>query len=93
MELIYNKYKDYKVKYKGGSAYVCGYTSSHLIGAIQADLQFTFKKPKNGSFIDTTNYDHISYHFCYIDESTILKQIREEKFTTPLKIEDLEVEL
>ena len=93
MEKIYNLYKDYKVKYKGGSAFVCGYTNSHLIGAIQADLQFTFKKPKNGSFIDTTNYDHISYHFCYIDESSILKQMREESFATPLRIEDLEVEL
>lgn len=93
MELIYNKYKDYKVKYKGGTAYVCGYNDSHLIGAIASDLQFVFKKPKDGSFVDTTNYDHISFHFTYIDESTILKQIKEEKSTIPLKIEDLEVEL
>ena len=80
MKRIYELYKNYKVKYEDSEPVICGYTSSHLIGAINSgSLPYTFKKPKDGGFVDP-EYTHISYVFCYVDESTILKQQRKESF-------------
>lgn len=94
MEKIYNLYKDYKVKYSDCTAKVVGYNENMLIGVTQSDVPYSFKRLKNDSYIDTTiDYKHPSYRFVYVNESTILKQQREEKFTTPLRIEDLEVDL
>ena len=94
MKTVYNKYKDYKVKYSDCTAKVVGYNENMLIGVTQSDVPYSFKRLKNDSYVDTTiDYKHPSYRFVYVNESTILKQIREEKFTTPLKIEDNTFEL
>ena len=79
MEKIYKLYKNSRVKYGEDEVTICGYTETHLIGAIQKSLPYTFKKPKDDSFIDP-EYSHVSYTFCYVDESTILKQIKKAFF-------------
>ena len=94
MEKIYNLYKDYKVKYSDCTAKVVGYNENMLIGVTQSDVPYSFKRLKNDSYIDTTiDYKHPSYRFVYVNESAILEQIRKEKFSKPLTIEDLEVDL
>lgn len=94
MEKIYNKYKGFKVKYTNCSPIIVGYNENMLIGVIQSSVPYSFKRLKNDSFIDdTVDYKHPSYRFVYVNESAILKQIREESFSKPLRIEDLEVEL
>jgi len=94
MEKIYNLYKGFKVKYDDCSPIVVGYNENMLIGVTQSDVPYSFRRLKNDSFIDSSvDYRHLSYRFVYINESTILKQIREEKLNKTLRIEDLEVEL
>lgn len=88
MKRIYELYKNYKVKYAGGTAIVVGYNDSHLIGVIQNNLPFTFKRPKDDSYIDALDYEHISYWFCYIDENMILKQQKEKRFEEHTKTTD-----
>lgn len=87
MKRLYELYKNFKVKYADGTPVICGYTSTHLIGAIQESLPYTFKKPKDESYVDP-EYSHVSYRFCYVDESTILKQIKKESFEINENTED-----
>jgi len=95
MERIYKEYKDYKVKYDDATVTVVGYNENMLIGVTQSDVPYSFKRLKNDSFIDpNVDYKHPSYRFVYVNESTILKQKREESFKPqPLRIEDLDVNL
>ena len=94
MKKIYEKYKDYKVKYGDCTAKVVGYNENMLIGVTQSDVPYSFKRLKNDSYVDTAiDYKYPSYRFVYVNESTILKQMREDSSSTPLRIEDLEVEL
>ncbi len=95
MEKIYNLYKGYKVKYDDCSPIIVGYNENMLIGVIQSSVPYSFKRLKNNSYIDPNpEYKHISYRFVYVNESTILKQMREESFKPkPLVIEDFDVNL
>ena len=94
MKLIYEKYKGYKVKYSDCSPIIVGYSDTMLIGVTQSSVSYSFKRLNNDSYVEPNpDYKHTSYRFVYVNESTILKQMREESFTTPLRIEDLEVEL
>lgn len=93
MKIVYEKYKDYKVKYSDCTAIVVGHNENMLIGVTQSNVPYSFKRLKNDSFIESdVDYRHPSYRFVYINESTILKQIREDCSKT-LRVEDLEVEL
>jgi N-dimethylarginine dimethylaminohydrolase len=73
-----------KIKYNECSVYIAGFSDNRLIGATQCPTQYTFKEIKNEGFVDE-KYLHISYHFCYVDESTILKQLREQTIENNIK--------
>ena len=94
MKKIYEQHKGFKVKYSDCIVMVVGYNENMLIGVTQSDVPYSFKRLKNDSFIEPgVDYKHPSYRFVYVNESAILEQIRKEKFSKPLTIEDLEVDL
>lgn len=73
MEAVFNKYKNKLVvhsKYKG---YVCGYTDSHIILAVETrDDQNFFRKIQNPHIMD--EYKDTKYRYVFEDERELIKQ-------------------
>lgn len=84
MKKIYDLYKGMKVEYDECSVYIAGFSDNHLIGATQYPTEYTFKEIKNEEFVDE-KYLHVSSRFCYVDESTILKQLKEQPIEDNIK--------
>lgn len=86
LENLYNKYKELIVAYEDCCPIICGYNGSHLIGAVKGKPISSFRKLNRNTYIEET-YKDTAWRYCYVDESTILKQIKENKICKPPKKE------
>jgi len=76
MKKIFEQFKNILVvhpKYKG---YVCGYTDSHVILAVETDDKNFFRKMQNPTIMD--EYKDVKYRYVFEDERELIKQFNND---------------
>lgn len=75
MKNTYELYKDQLVSYPDCELIICGYNDDHLIGATKLKPLASFRKLSKDTHI-SDNFKDVAYRYVYIDENTVLKQIK-----------------
>ena len=77
METVFNKYKNMLVVHPKYQGYVCGYTDSHIILAVETDDNKNFfRKLQNPIIME--EYKDVKYRYVFEDERELLKQSKNE---------------
>ena len=73
MEKVFEKFKNMLIVHDKYQGYVCGYTPSHIILAVETkDDKNFFKKLQNPIIMD--EYKDSKYRYIYEDERELIKQ-------------------
>ena len=79
MEKVFNQFKGMLIvhpKYKG---HVCGYNDAHFILAVETrDDKNFFRKIENPIIME--QYKDTKYRYIFVDESQLLKQLKNDKY-------------
>lgn len=77
METVFNKYKNKLVVHPRYQGYVCGYTDSHIILAVETDDTKNFwRKLQNPIIME--EYKDAKYRYIFEDERELIKQSKNE---------------
>lgn len=77
METVFKKYKNKLVVHPRYQGYVCGYTDSHIILAVETDDTKNFwRKLQNPIIME--EYKDAKYRYIFEDERELLKQSKNE---------------
>ena len=77
METVFNKYKNMLVVHSKYQGYVCGYTDSHIILAVETRSDNFFRKLQNPIIMD--EYKDAKYRYAFEDERELIKQSKNER--------------
>jgi len=73
METVFNQYKNLLITHALYKGYVCGYTDSHIILAIETkDDKNFFRKLQNPFIME--EYKDTKYRYIFEDERELIKQ-------------------
>lgn len=75
MQNTYELYKGQTITYPDCELTIVGYNDDHLIGATKLKPLASFRKINKNTYIEEPFKD-ASYRYVYIDENTVLKQIK-----------------
>ena len=77
MEKLFNQYKNMLVVHPNYKGYVCGYTPSHIILAVETkDDKNFWRKLENPWIMD--EYKDVKYRYIFEDERELIKQFKNE---------------
>lgn len=76
MNQVFEKFKNMLVVHPKYQGFVCGYTDSHLILAVETDSKDFFRKLQNPVIME--EYKDVKYRYVLEDERELIKQSRNE---------------
>jgi hypothetical protein len=76
MKQVFEKFKNMLIIHPKYQGYVCGYTDSHVILAVETDSKDFFRKLQNPLIME--EYKDVKYRYVLEDERELIKQSRNE---------------
>lgn len=74
MRILYDKWKNKKVNYGTHFGFVCGYTPTTLVIAMETSPPYSFRKFGKEEHYITEEYKDSKYRYAYALESTLEKE-------------------
>jgi len=74
MKILYDKWADKKVTYGGVFGFVCGYTPTTLLIAMEFNPPYSFRKFGKEEHTIAEKYKDSKYRYAYALESTLEKE-------------------
>jgi hypothetical protein len=79
MEKLFEQFKNMLIVYPKYQGHVCGYNDAHFIIAVETrDDKNFFRKMENPVIME--QYKDTKYRYIFVDESQLLKQLKNGKY-------------